>query len=452
MTSDPAVAYLRSLIPADGGLGGPFDLQAIRAALKALGDPHADRRFVHVGGTSGKGSTAIFLASILTAAGYRTGLHVSPHVVREHERAQVDGVDISDHELAELAVRLRSAASSEQLSYFEALWAIALLHFQRRTTDVDVVEVGLGGALDATNVIASRHQILTNIGLDHQHVLGRTKSAILRIKQGIVKPGSRVVSGIREPYLRAILEEHAREQQAEVRFVGRDFQVRMARQVFAGDGLPAHVTFTYTAHGVRLGDMAVALPGRGQASNAALAVATALHLADDLPRIDEHAIRAGLLSAKAHGRVDVVACDPLTIFDGAHNPSKMRWLAAAIRDAFGDRRFVSVFRFTQRPDIWSTLATLATFSEKIILTDSRNPGDMGTIPGYDDAALKRARAQFGATAIRSPREALEMAVEHARGRADSGVLATGSIYMLQELYADLPGRAGRATGGETGAS
>lgn len=435
MSSDDPVAYLRSLIPGEGGLGGPYDLTRIEQILAATGNPHAGRRFVHVGGTSGKGSTASLLASILTAAGYRTGLHVSPHIVREHERAQVDGVPIGDRELGELAATIRAADEHGALSYFEALWAIALLHFQRSGTDVDVVEVGLGGELDATNVIPARHQILTNIGLDHQQILGRTKSSILRVKQGIVKPGSRVVSGIREPHLRAMLQEHARSMAAEVAFAGRDFGVRSVRQAFTSAGLPARVTFTYVEPGTRLGDLEVRLAGSGQADNARLAVAMALRLADELPRIDEDAIRAGLLAADPPGRVDVVGRDPLTIFDGAHNATKMRWLAAAIREAFPDRRFISVFRFAPRPDVWRTLATLATISDEIILTDSRRLGDMGSMPGYDVAAAARARELFGAKAVRSPHEALTHAIGRARGRADAGVLATGSIYMLQELYA-----------------
>jgi dihydrofolate synthase/folylpolyglutamate synthase len=433
-----AVAYLRSLIPSGARSEGPFDLTRISTLLEALGAPQEDMSWVHVGGTAGKGSTATFLAAMLSAAGYRTGLHVSPHIVHERERAQIDGAPIGAQQLAELVDEIRSVAESAdvRMSYFEALWLVTLLHFHRRDTTINVVEVGMGGALDATNIIAARHQILTCVGLEHTASLGRTKASILRVKQGIVKPGSHVVSGIREPALRGVLEARARDTGSTVAFAGRDFQIRGARQEFTETGLPSRVTFTYCDAQHTLSDLTIRLPGRGQAANAGLAVAMALRLADDRPLIDEGAIRAGLVTSRPPGRLDIVAEDPLTIFDAAHNPAKMRWLAAAMRDAFPDQRVIAVLRYAQRPDMWRTLATLAAFSEHIILTDSDHPGDMGAVPGYDAAAARQARAAFGASAVRSPHDALAQATRLARSRGPRyAVLATGSIYMLQQLYA-----------------
>lgn len=434
---DATIAHLRSLIPAASERGAPVDLTRIRAVLAALGDPQETMQFVHVGGTSGKGSTATFMASILRAAGYGTGLHVSPHLTREHERLQVDGCAISDRELDEHTATVRSAVADTgaALSYFEALWAIALLRFQRAATQINVVEVGLGGELDATNVIDSRQQILTNIDLDHVAVLGRTKTAILRVKQGILKPRSHVVSGIREPHLRAILDEHAHACGSRVAFAGRDFHSLQRRQRISADGLPAGVTFRYRERGVDFEDLALGLAGLGQTVNAELAVGMALRMAREWPRIDERSIREGLLAARPPGRVDIVGLDPLTVFDAAHNPAKMRWLASAVRSAFPQRRFTTVFRYAPRADIWTTISIVSSFSDQIILTDSEHPGDMGLTPGYDKAAASRARKEHGAIAIRSPHAALREAVNRVAGRPDDGVLVTGSVYMLQELYA-----------------
>ena len=419
-------AFLRSLIPQAGAPAGPFGLERVRALLAGLGDPHRGRRVVHVAGTAGKGSTATLLASILRAAGYRTGLHVSPEVVTLGERAQVDGAPATAAELGALLDRVRPAveALEPRPSYFETLWAMALLRFADAGTDVDVVEAGLGGGGDATNVVESRHQVLTNVGLDHTAVLGGTRAAILREKQGIVKPGSTVVSGIRDRALRAQLEGHAAALGATVAFAGRDFSARRRGGAFDlrdGDR--------------RLRGLEVA--PLGQHANGALAAATALRLGGELERIDEAAIRRGLREARLPGRLDVVRRAPLTVLDGAHNPAKVRWLVAALRDAFPGRRWITVFRFKPRADVWRSLHALDAISRHLILTRSDRPGDMGVEPGYDDAALRRAARELGASACEPPAEALARATAMAGDDPAAGVLATGSIHMLAELYAAL---------------
>jgi dihydrofolate synthase / folylpolyglutamate synthase len=431
-----ALAYLESLIPTpDSPPPASFDLSMITTLLAGLGDPHERRSFVHVGGTSGKGSTATFLARILQAAGYRTGLHVSPHMVSVGERAQVNGVPATPAVIARHATRVMQVADERALrpSYFEALWAIALLRFEEEQTDVNVVEVGLGGRLDATNVIDSRHQILTNVGLDHTAILGHTKAAILREKQGIVKRHSRVVSGLRDRALRSQLTEHAAAHSARVAFAGRDFGTRGVQiHPDAGNAAPT-VTFDYRDGSDTMRQLALSVYGAGHTENAMLAVSMARRAADQWPSLDEAAIRDGLIATRLPGRLDVVGREPLTVFDGAHNPEKVRWLVQALESAFPGRRFVTVFRFKPRPDIWTTLRILAAHSSRLILTQSQRPGDMGPEPGYDDAALRRAGSEFGASHVDSPVEALAAAQRTAASNG-WGVLVTGSIYMLQELY------------------
>jgi dihydrofolate synthase / folylpolyglutamate synthase len=435
---EPAAAnrYLESLIPGPGSAPpAVFGLDAISSLLQGLGDPHLDRSFIHVGGTSGKGSTATFLARILAAAGYRTGLHVSPHVISLGERAQVNGTPTRPADIARLATHVRQVAEDRSLhpSYFEVLWAMALLRFAEEGTDVDVVEVGLGGRLDATNVIDSRFQILTNVGLDHTAILGATKAAILGEKQGILKPHSCVVSGIRGRELRRQLRHHAEALSSDVAFAGRDFTARRLRSHTDSEEPEPTVTFDFREGTNTFRDLALSVHGVGQVENALLAVAMARRAAASWPRVDETAIRDGLLRTSLPGRLDVVWRDPLTVFDGAHNPEKVRWLVRALESAFPGRRFVTVFRYKPRPDIWTTMNILATHGAHLILTQSSEPGDMGTEPGYDDAALRRARDEFGATHADSPHEALTIAT-HLATTNGWGVLVTGSIYMLQELY------------------
>jgi dihydrofolate synthase/folylpolyglutamate synthase len=429
-------AYLASLIPS-GAPQGAYGLASIVALLDALGRPQDGGRFVHVGGTAGKGSTASILAAILTAAGYRTGLHVSPHFARLGERATVNGEPASLDRMRSLIDDVRAAAERIAVSpsYFECLWAVALLEFRARATDVNVVEVGLGGLTDATNVIASGHQILTNIGLDHVKVLGSTTQEILRVKQGIVKPGSQVVSGIGEPGLQLLLSEHAAQVGAEVAFAGVDFEAGDVRELRDASGAPRAITFTHRDGEHVLRGLELALPGRPQADNAALAVAMAHRLRPVLPALGEAAIRRGLSDCRVPGRMEIVRRDPLVIFDGAHNPEKFRWLVAGLDASYPGRRFATVVRYRERPDMWSSLALLATISARIILTASATAGDTGIEPGGGAADWARAGAEFGAIHVAGAGDALAHAIALVEAGQTDGVVVTGSIYMLQELYA-----------------
>ena len=405
-------AYLASLIPSLAPRAA-YGLDAFTRLLDALGRPHEGARFVHVGGTDGKGSTATIVAAILAAAGYRTGLHVSPHVARLGERAQVDGVPADLDRMRELIAEVRAAAERAGVtpSYFECLWAAALLEFRARATDVNVVEVGLGGLTDATNVIASELQILTTIGLDHTRVLGETKAAILRVKQGIVKPGGQVVSGIREPELQRLLRDHAGRVGATVAFDGSDFEATDVVELRDPAGAPRGVGFTHRDGATRLPGLELSLSGRPQARNATLAVAAALRLRHRWPAVDDGAIRRGLAGVRLPGRMEVVERKPLVIFDGAHNPEKVRWLVAGLKGTFPALRFATVVCYRERPDFWDSLALLATVSAHLILSQAAQGGDTGLEPRVQAPELARAEREFGAERHIPARAALARARE-----------------------------------------
>lgn len=368
---------------------GEFKLDRMRELLDRLGNPHQTLPIIHVAGTKGKGSTAAMTAAVLTAAGYTTGLFTSPHLDRIEERMAVDGRPCSSAEFVDLLDRLvpvveamdRAAAARKPAeigpTYFEITTAMALLHFVQRQVDVAVLEVGLGGRLDSTNVCLPEVAVITSISFDHMKQLGNTLEAIAREKAGIIKPGVPVVSGVTDSEPRKVIREVCREQGCRLNELGYEFDFSY-RPPSASDTGPivGNMDFSYHVPGREHAyhDLPLKLLGRHQAANAAVALAVLAELNDKGWAVSEAASRTGLAEVCWPARVEVVHRRPVVVVDAAHNLASIDALVRVLDETFSAsiRRRLLVFATTQEKDLRGMLIRLSGRFDHVILTRYRN--------------------------------------------------------------------------------
>ena len=356
-----------------------FKLDRMRALLRQLSDPQDHLPAVHVAGTKGKGSTAALLAAVLAAAGYRTGLFTSPHLDRVEERIVVEGQPCSPEEFAALVEEVRPAVEALDReaaqkvpaepgpTYFEVLTAAAFCHFVRRKVDVAVLEVGLGGRLDSTNVCTPLVAVITSISFDHVKQLGPTLAAIAAEKAGIIKPGVPVVSGVTVAEPREVVRKIARQHGCRLAELGVDFDVEYhPPQRLDQASAPARFDFRARACGFR--EIALGLLGRHQAANAALVYATADELRQQGWTIPEAAVRQGLAEVRWPARVEVVARRPTVVLDAAHNAASVAALVEVLAESFVARRRWLVFATTQEKDVRGMLERLRGRFDEVIFT------------------------------------------------------------------------------------
>lgn len=330
MTYDEAIAFWYGRINYEVRSATPSDLklERMRALLRLLGDPQDRLRIVHVAGTKGKGSTCAFLGSILRQAGYRVGLFTSPHLVHVEERIRVDGVPISP---AELAARMAEVATAVRElergpypppTFFEIGTALGFLHFVHRRVDLAIVEVGLGGRFDSTNVCQPITTVITSIGMDHLAQLGTTPEAIAYQKAGIIKRGVPIISGAAGDGVQRVIAREAAAWGAPIRQLGRDFHYRLH------DNPSVELISGTRSSLFRLG-----LLGEHQAMNAAVAVAVVEELQRAGKTISPAALQRGLEQVRWPARVEVIARRPLIVMDSAHNVPSAEALVATLRTA-----------------------------------------------------------------------------------------------------------------------
>lgn len=437
MTFDEALGYIESLLNLEHAPLAAYatvKLERVRDLLRRLGDPQTRLRSVLVAGTKGKGSTAVMLATILQQAGLRTGLYSKPHLLDYRERIRVDGVLVPHAALASLVEEIRPHVEAMRGSpwgpptYFEASVAVALLHFLHRRVDLTVLEVGIGGRLDATNAVDPVVSLITPISLDHVEILGATLDAIAREKAGIVRDGRTVVVAPQPPEAMAAIEETCAALGASVIEVGRSVRAEV-RQVSPHGQV-------VTIHG-RLRDypdLALPLLGRHQAVNAATAVAAAEVLEDQGVAIAPSAVRAGLQTVVWPARVELVRERPPVIVDVAHNPASMAALCAALDELFPGRRMVLVIGMVGTHDVRATASLIAPRAASVIAT---TPDHVHAIPAADLAGHLRA---FGreAEVVPDRRAAVERAL--ARAGRDDLVVVTGSFFVVGDAREALLGR------------
>jgi dihydrofolate synthase/folylpolyglutamate synthase len=403
---------------ADEGIG----LQRTAWLCAALGDPQQRYRSVHIAGTKGKGSTAALLTSVLRAAGYRVGLYTSPHLHTLRERVQVDGQPIVAGTFGQLMAELAEADAALQRAHpewgaataFELVTVLAFLAFARAGVDVGVIEVGLGGRLDATNVIVPDVAAITRIGYDHMAILGSTLDAIAREKAGIVKPGRPVVSSPQAQEAAAVIEAIAAARGAPLWLGGRDWEVEGSWE-----------DFRFRCPGLELAGLALALRGAHQVENAGVALATVPWLAERGVTVPEAAIRQGLARAQWPGRLEVLRERPLVVADGAHNRESAQRLAEAIPAIFRWAHLWLVLGVMRDKEIERIVAALAPLADALFVVEGFAPRA---------APAERLLAAWQAVAPRKPYRtfptvaaALEAAL--AQAEAEDLVLVTGSLAM-----------------------
>ena len=389
-----------------------------RALLSALGDPHKALRFVHVAGTNGKGSTAAMLDSCLRAAGYKTGLFTSPYINRFNERVQVDGVPIPDGDLVRLVERVQPAAAAmaDTPTEFEFITALGMLWFAEQRCDIVVLEVGLGGALDSTNVIDPPEcAVITALGLDHVKELGPTLADIAAAKAGIIKPGSPAVSYGGAPEADRVIAAAARACGAPLTVV--DF----TRLRLRGAGLDGQ-TFDFDG----LAGLTLPLLAGYQPRNAAVAVTALRALRARGWDIPDEAIRRGLASVRWPGRFELLRRSPPFLLDGSHNAHGMRATADSLRSLFPGQKFVFLVSIMADKDADEMLRLLLPLAKAFVTVTAPSPR---AIPAADLAARIEA---LGGRA--EPAASIPAAVERAAALAAGGpAAALGTLYFSGEV-------------------
>jgi dihydrofolate synthase/folylpolyglutamate synthase len=412
LTEDP---LLRRLFP-ELATGVEWGLERTERALASLGDPHRAYRSLHVGGTNGKGSVTATLASVMQRAGYRVGCYTSPHLCSFLERILVDGRPIAEPTLAAYADEARDAISHFGLTFFEAATVLAFHAFARERVEVAAVEVGLGGRLDATNVLGPEVSVVTNIAMDHADYLGDTLAAIAREKAGIVKPGVPFVTGEADPALLELFANVARSLAAPMHVVAPG---RVRDVVVAGD----HTAFRMATRAWGDLDIVTPLVGAHQAVNIAVAVEALEHLPDAI-RPDERALREGVRTVRHRGRNEVRTIDGRTwLFDVAHNPAGIVSLADTLDRLDLPRPRVALIGVLADKDWNLMLPPLLERMDGAVLTvPTSAPGDRRWDPFAAATTLGG-----GAVAVGDFGEALEEAATRAGGGT---VVVTGSVHTV----------------------
>lgn len=401
--------------------------------LERLGRPQDALRIVHVAGTNGKGSTCAFIAGILQAAGYRTGLFTSPYILRFNERIQIDRRDITDADLLEVAAEVREAALAmdEQPTAFELITAAALLHFAQQRCDAVVLEVGLGGRLDSTNVVVPEVSVITPIDLDHTHVLGDTIEKIAHEKAGIIKHGVPVVSYAQKPAARQVIENAAAERGCTVSvpdFSAIEAHVEGLHQVFSYQGLC---------------DVRLRLAGTYQPNNAVMAVQAARVLRGRGFAISDDAIKRGLESTVWQGRFEVADDAPVTIVDGGHNDQGAAALAASLRAYFPEGGVVFAMSVLRDKNYRAMIEDVLPLARAFFCFEP--PDNERALAAADLAdAIRAAAAEHAGdfpTCVAAPEAVVcstaREAVRAARAAAgeDGVACCFGSLYSIQEVMA-----------------
>lgn len=410
-------------------------LDRMHALLARVGNPHQRLRILHVAGSKGKGSVSAMLAAILQRAGYRTGLFTSPHLCRVEERIQVGGEPIPSAELAALLTELRDAtrASGLKPTFFEIGTALGFLHFVRRRVEAAVVEVGLGGRFDSTNVCLPELAVVTSISLDHTRQLGNRLSSIAFEKAGIFKVHRPAISGVTAPEAQAVVEQVGRDRQVGLRQLGRDFDFTYR---------PGQIASTPEANGFETRPqvqvrtwkrpwpaLEIGLLGRHQAANAAVVVACVERLRELGWHIELPAVAAGLAGVRWPARLEVVSRRPLTVLDCAHNVASAEALVETLETSFPPVRRLLVFACSNDKDVDGMLRVLAPhFSQAYFTVYANNPR---AVP---PATLAESWQRAGGTLVQPfacAADALHAA--QAAAQAHDLICITGSVFLAGEL-------------------
>ena len=404
-----------------------WDLRRVERLLERLGNPQYAAKTVHIAGTKGKGSTAAMIESILSRAGYRTGLYTSPHLLAFTERIRANGKPIAEADWARLTEVIKpevEAVNEEgafgELTTFEILTAMAFMHFREIKADYQVIEVGLGGRIDATNVVRPEICVMTSISYDHTDVLGDTLAKIAGEKAGIIKPGAVVISAPQVPEAMEVIEKVSSEKRVRLVRAGVDFT--WAREGFTETGQTFHVKGLSGEYDVR-----IPILGEYQLQNAALAVTSAEVLVEKGAKIPVKSIVVGLEGVSCPGRLQVLRRYPWLVVDEAHNAYSMQQLGEALKEYFKSERLTLILGCGGDKEVDGMVAEAAKISDDVILVASRHP------KAVSPDVLREKFTGHGVTARAA--ESVAAGVKKALAGAGKNdlICAAGSIFVIAEV-------------------
>lgn len=423
-------------------------LDSMSRFLGRLGQPQRRLRFIHVAGTNGKGSVASALLSVLGRAGYRVGLYTSPHLSCVRERFRINDEFISEEEFARHATAIHEVLAGDQITYFEFTTALALLWFAERRVDVAILEVGLGGRLDATNVITPLVGVITNVSLDHQAYLGNTVAEVAWEKAGIIKAGVPLVSGVADDDSRRVVEQRCRELAAPLYLLGRDFRWQPAaacqnpkdlqdpqgpQNPRSPQSLQVEGGWDYQGLNGAITDLRCRLRGRHQRDNLSLALATLELLAPLLP-VKPEVAREGIGAVNWPGRLELLEVsrgeaggERRVLLDGAHNPAGISALAAALQDDFGYRRLIMVWASMADKDVGAGLQLIAPLCDHLVLT--RPESERSAAPEEMRRLLPAAVGQSGQV-HEAPDTAVALDLAWRLSTPEDLLVVAGSLYLV----------------------
>ncbi|WP_347273411.1 folylpolyglutamate synthase/dihydrofolate synthase family protein [Candidatus Kuenenia sp.] len=415
-----------------------FSLDRMVRLLEQVGNPHREFSSLHITGTKGKGSTAIMLSTVLQYAGYKTGLFTSPHLTNLKERIQFNHTNISKEDftaalniLVPYIQRLRNTNPAESPTFFETLTAICFLYFKEKQAEMAVLEVGMGGRLDATNVVLPLVSVITNIGLDHVNILGNTISRIAYEKAGIIKKGIPVISAAEKPEALSVIKEVCMEKGAPLYLLGKDIRIDDAQPYTNKNsrGLLCNIKTWQGAYG----NLFIPLMGIHQVKNCAMALG-ALEVLREHGKIsiDNETIREAFTHVRCPGRIEVLGETPLIVLDFAHTVESMASLRETLFEHFTFNKLVVILGFSQDKDIDNILREIVPCANDIFVTKSTN-----SRAAPPEELAKKIKAVYGKRAeiCNSARDAV-IAAQHAAS-TDDLLCITGSAYIAGEVRQEL---------------
>ena len=425
---------------------GKLGLDRMRKLCEYLSNPHLAYPTIHVGGTSGKGSTSTIIASIL-AEKYKVGLHTSPHLVKINERIKTSSnngqrstvninklCDITDNHFIDLVNEVKPVVEKMEKekwgapSYFEIVTAMAFLYFQKKKMDIAVIEVGLGGRVDATNVVKPLVVVLTNVGLDHTDVLGDTVEKIAADKVGIIKSGIHVVSGFKQPSVIQILKSKCKKEKAIMTLLNKDFSYQVKSVTEKGS------MFDYFGEKT-LKSLKLKILGEFQIENAAIALKIVEIVSGFGFRVSGLDIQKGLKEAFISGRLEIINRSPLIILDGAHNPDKMKALVASIKTIYPERKITALIAIKEDKNAREILKVLSPICDEMIFTGYEVKADQGIIKSYNPVRLLTLLESVNLKIKLSINENPQEVIKHYSNTVakENLLLITGSLYLVGEI-------------------
>ena len=441
MNYEAALAYIEAYIdyersPDFSRQARLYNLNRISLLLKRLGNPHDRLRVIHIAGSKGKGSTAALVASVLTHAGYKTGLFTSPHLITPRERCRIDDELISEADVAFYIEKIKPAietvSTSEfgRVSFFEIYTALAFTYFADKATDFAVIEVGLGGRLDATNVVTPVATVITPIGLEHTAILGETYAEIAAEKAEIIKEGCPLALAPQHSEARAVFERVANERKvsivaAKTHDVEPDHRVLTSQLVQDADGIPIAQQFDVETDSERYSQLTIPLLGHHQFVNATTAIAAIECLKQGGYAIPKNSVYAGFKNVQWHGRIQRIMSSPLVVLDGAHSPVSMEALCLTLRESFRYTQAIFIISLMKDKNLKAIGDIISKTADTVIATQvSENPRVM-TAEAIQDAWSGTCGK---ITICPNPEKAIARALASASPR--DLICITGSLYLV----------------------